>query len=86
MSNAAKSLKCATSGVLEDLPDTKEVHCFKEKLLSILTTTPHEEGNERLLKEATLAYLIIFNKRRASEVAKLRTSSWEQRSKWKKMR
>ena len=83
MMNASKSLKCFTSGLPEELPDTKDSHVLKDKLMDLLMNTPKDNAHKRTLKEAALAFLIIFNKRRASEVAKLMKTNWQNRSKWK---
>lgn len=83
MINATQSLRSASSGLPEDLPNPDQVIALKNHLHEILHELELKTENERLLKEATLTYLILFNKRRCSEVANLKVSCWNLRTKWK---
>jgi hypothetical protein len=83
MQNANKTMRCSQSGIPQELPQTGDIMKLKDHLQQIINETTREKENNRLLKEAVLCYLIIFNKRRSSEVAKLTITTWNLRQKWK---
>ena len=73
----------------ELLPFTSDIVLMKkyleDKMCSLTRRLKEEvESNDvwRELNEVTLAHISIFNKRRASEVAELRISSYQQRPDW----
>ena len=84
MANAHSVMKCSQSGKPQDLPQKEDMLKLKTFMTEILEKTNRNAENMRFLKEVTLAYLIMYNKRRSSEVAKLTTDVWNERHAWKK--
>ncbi len=82
--NAFKSLPSSNSGVPQDLPTSEEMIKFKTFLVNAISSTPKTPKYRRRLAELTVGRLILFNRRRASEVSNLKVSQWRQRSMWKK--
>ena len=82
--NAFKSLPSSNSGVPQDLATPEDMIKFKNFLVNEISSTPKTTVNRRRLAELTVARLILFNRRRASEVSNLEVSQWRKRSAWKK--
>lgn len=56
---------------------------LKKHIDKTLSTLEKNVENERVILEETLACLIMFNKRRSNEVAKITVKDWATRNKWK---
>ena len=83
MANAQKTLRCAESGRPQSLPSSKNMQQLKAHMRNVITNTERSHSNLRILKETVLAYLILFNKRRSSEVANLTVAGWREKHKLK---
>ena len=84
MNISRENMRCSKSGLPEILPSAEQIDAFKSIVNAELSLTK-SNGNERNIKEATLSYLIMFNKRRPTEVAKLTKSRWDSRHQWKRI-
>ena len=84
MANAGHVLASATKGLPKQLPSSEEISKLMTYIDNIIATTPLEKSNLKLLTETTLAYLIIFNKRRSGEACQVKNEMWENRIKWKR--
>ena len=88
-SNALNTLKRRKDNSPENLPLTEDLLCLKNFLtdsLQKLATVLKAEciySNWRTLAQMVLARLIIFNKRRPMEVAKMLLHAYENRPRWK---
>ena len=81
--NAHKMLKSHACGVPQDLPDVSTIQTFSKYLDSFISQTERTRANHSKIAKAVLARLLLFNKRRSSEVAKIKKSDWEKRGNWK---
>lgn len=81
--NASKSLQCAKSGLPQELPKASDVSNLVRYLKENLDTVDLIPSNSRTVQLLVLARLLQFNKRRSNEVAGIKTSTWQMRSKWK---
>lgn len=81
--NAIKSLKSASSGLPQVLPSKEDMSTLTNHLITELKNISLVPKNERRVAELTVARLLHFNKRRASEVPKLKKWHWMERGKWK---
>lgn len=81
--NARKSMKCSTSGLPQSLPEADTINALVKYLDDNLQKLSKVDSNRRTLSELALARVIIFNKRRSGEVAKITVRQWEWRNRWK---
>lgn len=88
--NALNTLKRRRDQTIEQLPETEDLLQLKlhqeevrKKALVDLEATPNY-NTWRMLAQNVLARLIIFNKRRAGEVAKLTMATYKNRPNWKR--
>lgn len=84
MTNAKRTMSSSQSGKPQPLPSADEIKTLKDYMRREISTTERNESNLKKLKELTLTYLILFNKRRSSEVAKLTKLVWNERQVYKK--
>lgn len=84
MANAQKALASSESGRPQPLPSSDHMQQLKTHLRNTIKNTEKCDSNLRHLKETVLAYLILFNKRRSSEVANLTVNSWVEKEKFKR--
>lgn len=81
--NARKNMKCSSSGLPQTLPANEAITNLVTYLDEQLKSTPLVLENRRILSEVVLARILIFNKRRSGEVAKMTKKQWESRNQWK---
>lgn len=81
--NARKNMKCSTSGLPQPLPANDSISKLVTYLDEQLKAIPHLLDNRRILSEIVMARVLIFNKRRSGEVAKMTKVQWESRNQWK---
>lgn len=83
--NASRIMRSSTSGEPQQLPTADALIKVNNYLKNVISSTERTSNNHRLIAECVLAKLLIYNKRRSSEVAKIRIEDWNGRGKWKDM-
>ena len=81
MSNAHLTLNSANAGRPEELPAADDMSTLIDYVLKIIKN--YQNMNERKVKYAAMTFLIIYNKRRSTEVSALSKKVWEERHTWK---
>lgn len=82
-SNARKTMKCSSSGLPQSLPEAETISRLVNYLDDSLQALPKDMCNRRTISEMALARIIVFNKRRSGEVAKMTIQQWNSRNRWK---